>query len=61
MTEINERVITLMSEYYVGALLILYAGAIVTTYTYAITRERHSLNLATLAARHMKQAVTAEP
>ena len=61
MTEINANVINLMSEYYVGALLVLYAGAIVTTFTYAITRERHSMNLATLAARHMKQAVTAEP
>ena len=61
MAEINASVINLMSEYYVGALLILYAGAIVTTYTYSITRERHTLNLATLAARHSKQAVTAEP
>ena len=48
---ITPDVIYRMSELYVGSVLVLYAGSIVCAYFYNITRERHSFNVALLAAR----------
>ncbi len=48
---ITADVIDRMSKLYVITVMLLYAGSIVSAYFYSISREQHSRNLATLAAR----------
>ncbi len=49
---ITPEIIMHMSELYVATVMTLYAGSIFCAYFYTISREQHSLNLQTLAARH---------
>ncbi len=58
---ITPQIIVHMSELYVATVMALYAGSIFCAYFYTISRERHSLNLETLAARHAPSVKSSAP
>ena len=56
---VTSEIIFRMSEFYVSTVMSLYAGSILCAYFYTISREQHSANLQTLAARATQKNVSA--